>query len=103
MKIMTAEESRQIAYIEAQNAMLDHLIPQGFRVPKVVETKHGRGYAMEVVGGASHNVRLFEYVPGTIMAEVQPTEALHYQVGEQLAKMHAAMQVKRKSHTSHLR
>jgi Ser/Thr protein kinase RdoA (MazF antagonist) len=93
LKILTALQSKEVDYIEAQNLLLDHLIQQGFQVPKIVKTIHGQGHVTEAIGGASHNVRLFEFIPGTIMTDVKPTAALHFQVGEHLARMHVAMQV----------
>jgi Ser/Thr protein kinase RdoA (MazF antagonist) len=48
---MNAQQSRHVDYIDAQNALLDHLIKQGFNVPKIVNTIHAEGYTTKAIGG----------------------------------------------------
>jgi Ser/Thr protein kinase RdoA (MazF antagonist) len=55
---------------------------------------HGNYYSTETLAENQHVVRLFEFIPGKVLAQITPCDNLYYQCGEYLGKMTSAMQVR---------
>lgn len=62
--------------------------------PKLVPTKSGQYYAIKTCNNKQHVVRLLEFIPGTLLYQIQPTETLLYQAGQFVAQLNLAMKVK---------
>jgi hydroxylysine kinase len=93
LKILNSCDSKKTSFIEGQAQLTIFLTNRGFRVPVIVKNLQGEYYSTESISEAQHVVRLFEFRPGQILAQVPTTDNLFYQCGEYLGKMTCAMKV----------
>jgi hydroxylysine kinase len=93
LKILNSYDSKKTSFIEGQVQLTRFLTDNGFRVPVILKNLQGEYFSTETVGDAQHVVRLFEFIPGKILAQVPTTDNLFYQCGEYLGRMTCAMKV----------
>ncbi|KAF5281979.1 hypothetical protein FQA39_LY00503 [Lamprigera yunnana] len=84
-KIMNWMDSKNIPLVEAQNDMMLFLNDKGIVCPKPINNVHGKYYSMEKFASGEHVVRLLNYIPGTILHQIQPTSQLYYEIGRYVA------------------
>lgn len=73
---------------------MDSSDKQNITCPKPIANVFGKYFSLETFGKAQYIVRLLEYLPGKILAEVPPTEHLFYQTGEFVAQFDRALKVR---------
>ncbi|XP_078738012.1 hydroxylysine kinase-like [Lampetra fluviatilis] len=96
LKVTNSADSRHRAgLVEAQTQAVRFLGERGFPVPAVVPTTDGRLMAMETLEGDGSEsrfiVRLFTFLPGTLLEEVEPGDDLLGQMGRTLARMNRTL------------
>lgn len=57
-------------------------------------TKTGDYYALKTCNNKNHVIRLLEFIPGTLLHQIQPTDDLLYQAGQFIAQLDLTMKVK---------
>lgn len=66
---------------------------QKFVCPKPLKNVAGNYYSLEDFNQLQNIVRLYEYIPGKIFCDVQPSANLLYQAGIYLGKMDESLKV----------
>ncbi|XP_044735401.1 hydroxylysine kinase [Chrysoperla carnea] len=87
LKIMNSLESKDIAFVEAQNRVMLYLAQNGIICPIPIKNVHGKYYSVEKISNNYHVVRMLEFVSGTIFCDVEITDYLFYCIGEYVAKL----------------
>ncbi|XP_067656808.1 hydroxylysine kinase-like isoform X2 [Haliotis asinina] len=97
-KVLNKRNSQNTKYIEAQHEMMSLVYGSGILTPRVLPTLSGHLYLtvnLPVEGSedidAPYLVRLFEYVPGTIIQSVPLTPGLCYKVGVVAGRVDTAL------------
>ena len=94
LKISATSEKREI--LEFQNQAMDHLVKKGgeWICPHVIESQVGeRISVIEDADGAPAFVRLHNYIPGKVLAEVKPhSEDLLYGLGVFIGSISRALE-----------
>src|SRR6185369_7545509 len=70
LKIANAAEQRLL--LEAQNAAMNHLTSRLSFCPRVILSKHGNALVQVKASTSEHFVRLVTFIPGLLLAEVEP-------------------------------
>ncbi|XP_063431512.1 hydroxylysine kinase-like [Mytilus trossulus] len=83
LKILNSLDSEFGEAIEAQNVLIHLLANKGINTPKPLKSLDGRLMSTETLaGGRHHIVRLFEYLPGRILAGLSCTKDIAFEVGQ---------------------
>ncbi|XP_046365176.2 hydroxylysine kinase-like [Haliotis rufescens] len=102
-KVANKRNSQNTNYIEAQHEMMSCVLGNGILAPRAVPTLTGHLYlTVNLPDEGSENtdstdtdspyvVRLFEYIPGTIIQSVPLTPGLCYKVGEMAGRVDTAL------------
>ncbi len=90
LKIANAAEDR--AFLDLQNRLLAHIaeVDPGLGVPRLVPARDGRGIAEWNSGAGMHAVRLFDYLPGKLMSEVERTPEVLTGLGRLMGRISRA-------------
>lgn len=91
LKITNSMDSKKEGFFDAQTQMLLFLRQQGIECPKPVMNIFGKYHAAHKIGKETHLVRLFEFLPGEIIASAPKTANLYYQAGEFVAIIDSAL------------
>lgn len=93
LKVLNSLDSKASALIDAQNQMMLYLSQHGILCPRPVQNIERKLMALtKLNGGEVKNiVRLLTYIPGDILASVDYTPNLLYQIGEMVAKTDLAL------------
>ncbi|KAK4876664.1 hypothetical protein RN001_009170 [Aquatica leii] len=86
-KIMNSLDSKNTAFVEAQNEVMFFLRKRGIVCPKPIKNKDGKYYSLETFTSGQHVVRLLTYIPGTILYKTKPTAKTYYQIGQEIATL----------------
>ncbi len=91
LKIGNALEER--AFLEAQNSALKHLATRVTFCQRLVPAASGEEIAaVETTSGATHFVRLVDYLPGVPLAEIKPhSPGLLHDLGRKLGRLTHAL------------
>ena len=92
LKIAAADERREL--LELQVAALDHVLRRASEaaIPCQLPTREGGRLATVVIDGVPRFARLLEFIPGTLLASVQPQHAaLLRSLGAELARLDQAL------------
>lgn len=92
LKIMNSMDSQNLSVVEAQNEIMNFITARSITCPRPIRNIFGHLYSIERLGDRSHAVRLLEYVPGTLLKDVQASDALLYQLGEFVANLDNKLQ-----------
>ncbi|XP_050395486.1 hydroxylysine kinase [Patella vulgata] len=95
LKILNTVSSQKTAAIDIQHTMIEEVSRIGIKTPKPQPNLKGDNWSMELLKSEDGNnwflVRLFNYVPGTLLQSVPVTLDLCYQIGECAGKMDVAL------------
>lgn len=64
--------------------------------PKPIRNVFGHLHSVETLGGKRHAVRLLQYIPGELLKDHKPSDALLYQLGQATANIDNKLQVRRR-------
>ncbi|CAO1368817.1 unnamed protein product [Diamesa serratosioi] len=87
LKVLNSFDSCKSEFVEAQTALALYMSEQKFVCPKPLKNVAGNYYSLEEFNQLQNIVRLYEYIPGKIFCDVQPSANLYYQAGIYLGKM----------------
>ncbi|MCW3464648.1 aminotransferase class III-fold pyridoxal phosphate-dependent enzyme [Chitinophaga nivalis] len=88
-----ADASHQVAFLDAQVKILEHLAASavGKQLQQVVKNTRGEGITRIEIDGDLYHLRVLTWLEGEPMATVPPATALNTALGEFLGKMDAAL------------
>ncbi|KAK6186015.1 hypothetical protein SNE40_008134 [Patella caerulea] len=96
LKILNTVSSQKTSAIDIQHAMIDEVSRIGIKTPKPQPNLKGDNWSMELLksedgGNNWFLVRLFNYLPGTLLQSVPVSMDLCYQIGDCAGKMDVAL------------
>lgn len=91
LKVINSLDTKKEGFFDAQTQMLLFLRQQGIECPKPVMNIFGKYHTALKVGNDDHLVRLFEFLPGEMLATVPKSPNLFYQAGEYVALIDNAL------------
>ncbi|KAK3913458.1 Hydroxylysine kinase [Frankliniella fusca] len=93
LKVTNSLDSRDLAFVEEQTALLAHLADHGVVCPRPVRNKAGHTYSIEKLreNGPGHAVRLLQFVPGEILGKVPWQPDFASQAGREIGRLHNLM------------
>ena len=89
LKIANAAEQRLL--LEAQNAAMNHLASRLSFCPRVILSRQGEALVQVKASTSEHFVRLVTFIPGLLLAEVEPAPQLLFNFGRRLGEFSRAI------------
>lgn len=87
LKVLNSLDSEYEDAIDAQNALILHLHDKGIITPRPLKSVDHCTKSCQVFGNVKYIVRLFEYLPGRILAGLQYTKDITFNVGKLAGKL----------------
>ena len=95
LKVLNSLDSEYENAIDAQNALILHLHDKGISTPRpLMSIDHCTKSCQVFENGCKCIVRLFEYLPGRILAGLQYTKDITFDVGKLAGKLDKCCQVR---------
>lgn len=95
LKVINAEDSKNLILIEAGNCLMLHLHKHSFNVPVPILNKDGNLYSLEELASSPrvfHAIKMLRFEPGFLLNDSKPSAELYENVGIYMADIDSALE-----------